>query len=209
MKASSTLKALALAAPISAVAAHSADAAYDAFLKIEGVDGESSSERFDGNIDVYSWSWGMRINDDRAPEVDTLTIVRRVDRASPQLMLKVLHTIEPTRISLAMTQSDEEERMSNKFFDMTLDNIYVREVKIKPASELFPSDTFDEGTMLEQVTFGFIGSGGGSGKPSILDIKISHKDEKGFFGELENPDTEANSVSLEYDGENWLKIEGL
>jgi type VI secretion system secreted protein Hcp len=32
--------------------------AFDAFLKIEGIDGESTDQQHKGEIDVLSWSWG-------------------------------------------------------------------------------------------------------------------------------------------------------
>jgi type VI secretion system secreted protein Hcp len=32
--------------------------AFDAFLKIEGIDGESTDQQHKGEIDVFSWSWG-------------------------------------------------------------------------------------------------------------------------------------------------------
>ena len=39
---------------------HSADAAnVDYFLKIEGVDGESTSEKHKGEIEIFSYSWGV------------------------------------------------------------------------------------------------------------------------------------------------------
>lgn len=32
--------------------------AFDAFLKLDGIDGESTDQQHKGEIDVFSWSWG-------------------------------------------------------------------------------------------------------------------------------------------------------
>ena len=64
----------------------------DMFLKIPGVTGESSDADHKGEIQVVSWSWGMRnsLGGTRADtfrrSVDELIVVRRVDKASTALM---------------------------------------------------------------------------------------------------------------------------
>ena len=35
-------------------------AAVDYFLKIDGVDGESTDDKHKGEIDILSWSWGVQ-----------------------------------------------------------------------------------------------------------------------------------------------------
>ena len=63
------------------------------FLKMDGVTGEATDSAHKGEIEVVSWSWGLRAPADlvsgRATGATTLTelnVVKRVDRASPTLM---------------------------------------------------------------------------------------------------------------------------
>ena len=65
----------------------------DMFLKMAGVTGEATDSAHKGEIDVVSWSWGLRapveLVSGRATGATTLTelnVVKHVDRASPTLM---------------------------------------------------------------------------------------------------------------------------
>lgn len=64
-------------------------AASDYFLKISGVEGESKDTEHKDWVDIQSWSWGEPgSRATRAPTgsgPSTLTIVKRVDKASPKL----------------------------------------------------------------------------------------------------------------------------
>jgi type VI protein secretion system component Hcp len=213
MKVSEIFKPLAIAAPIAAVTTPTADAAYDAFLKIEGVPGESTSPRFTDNSEVLSWSWGVRRNDRDQVEIESFTIVRRVDRASPELLLKVLAEPQPTTITLAMTEFGIRGE-TNKFFDLTFENISVQEVKIRPAREFFPGDHFSSGSdffpgdhfdprgMLEEVTFTFKASSEEDVNPSSIEISIADRDGDGFFRDLDGGAAPTFlKIGIERDGE--------
>ena len=65
--------------------------AVDMYIKIDGVDGESRDNDHHDWIEVVSWSWGdansaARQSRPVASGPGTLTIVRRVDKASPKLL---------------------------------------------------------------------------------------------------------------------------
>jgi type VI secretion system secreted protein Hcp len=67
----------------------------DMFLKVQGVTGEAGDADHKGEIEVVSWSWGMQasstsIAGDQGTGRSTLSeleVVKRVDLASPTLML--------------------------------------------------------------------------------------------------------------------------
>jgi type VI secretion system secreted protein Hcp len=69
--------------------------AFDAFLKIDGVPGESSDEKHKGEIEVLSFHWGItQAGADRPggggggagkAQLQSFTFVHRVDKASPAL----------------------------------------------------------------------------------------------------------------------------
>ena len=71
-------------------------AAVDYFLKIAGIEGESTDDQFAKWIDVESWSWGVSNSGSLAvgggggagkTTPTDLVIVKRVDKASPKLFL--------------------------------------------------------------------------------------------------------------------------
>lgn len=60
--------------------------AFDAFLKIEGIPGESTDDKHKNEIDVLSFSFGIsRRNDKGRPSIQDFSIVKTVDTASPLL----------------------------------------------------------------------------------------------------------------------------
>jgi len=70
----------------------SARACIYAFLKIDGVPGESLNDKHQNEIDVVSFAWGVGPNDARKPVTcpTTLTITKLFDAASPPLTLAAL-----------------------------------------------------------------------------------------------------------------------
>lgn len=71
--------------------------AFDAYLKIDGIDGESTSKGMEKQIEIESFSWGLSnsatvgsqsggISSGKA-NIGAFTIVKTVDKSSPNLML--------------------------------------------------------------------------------------------------------------------------
>lgn len=68
--------------------------AYDAFLKIEGVDGESTRDKHEGEIEILSFSWGVSnpttigtgsgAGAGRA-SLTSFNVMKKSDKASPKL----------------------------------------------------------------------------------------------------------------------------
>jgi type VI secretion system secreted protein Hcp len=70
-------------------------AAFDYFLRVDGIQGESADAKHKGEIDVLSWSWG-ETHATGSPssgggagkvEMSDLTVVTHVSKASPHLLL--------------------------------------------------------------------------------------------------------------------------
>ena len=72
--------------------------AFDAFLKIDGIDGESTAKKHEGEIEVLSFSWNIK--NTSTPNsgggggsgkavLSDFNIVKHVDKASPALMVAV------------------------------------------------------------------------------------------------------------------------
>jgi len=71
--------------------------AFDAFLKIDGITGESTDNKHKGEIEVLSFSWGVKQTTSTGgsgggagrAQVSDFSIVKHVDTASPQLFVAV------------------------------------------------------------------------------------------------------------------------
>ena len=71
--------------------------AFDAFLKIDGIEGESSNVKHKGEIEVLSFSWNIKQSISSVgggggtgkAEASDFSIVKHIDKASPQLMVAV------------------------------------------------------------------------------------------------------------------------
>jgi type VI secretion system secreted protein Hcp len=66
------------------------------FLRVDGIQGESTDDKHKGEIDVLSWSWGETQPTPPSPgggggagkvEMSDLTVVAHVSKASPRLLL--------------------------------------------------------------------------------------------------------------------------
>ncbi len=72
-------------------------AAFDYFLKIDGISGESTDDKHKGEIEVLSWSWGETLPTPPSTggggagagkvEMSDLQVSARLTKASPQLLL--------------------------------------------------------------------------------------------------------------------------
>src|SRR5918992_2438205 len=70
-------------------------AAFDYFLKIDGIAGESADSKHKGEIDVESWSWGETQSGSSGVggggagkvQMQDLHVTASMSKASPQLML--------------------------------------------------------------------------------------------------------------------------
>ena len=71
-------------------------AAFDYFLKVDGIAGESTDSKHKGEIDVLSWSWGETQSGSAGGgggggagkvQMQDLHVTSNMSKASPQLML--------------------------------------------------------------------------------------------------------------------------
>ena len=105
--------------------------AVDMFLKIEGIDGESSDDKHKGWIEVHSFSWGVQhpvsgtasstgnLSGGRA-DFSELSIVKQLDKASPKLMQACAsgEHLKTVTLSLNRASGDKEQFMEYKLTDV-------------------------------------------------------------------------------------------
>ena len=108
--------------------------ASDMFLKIAGIDGESSSKKHEGEIQLLSFSWGLSQSSSTGGtgsgagkvQVKEFTFVKEIDKSSPKLMEACctgehIHDVTLTLSSGAATKgSPPEKYMTIKFNDVVI-----------------------------------------------------------------------------------------
>jgi type VI secretion system secreted protein Hcp len=107
--------------------------ASDMFLKVEGVDGESTDEKHPGEIEVLSYTWGVKqqrsgsassagnLSAGRADFAD-FSIVKAIDKSSPTLALSCASGKHIPTVTLELCRAGEDKQpyMEYKFTDVII-----------------------------------------------------------------------------------------
>ena len=97
-------------------------AAVDMFLKIPGIDGESTDEKHKSEIDVLAWSWGGSAGPGKSVCVQDLSLTKWVDAATPGLIMNnVMGQVVPTA-TLVVRKGGEAQL---EYLTLTLKNVTV------------------------------------------------------------------------------------
>ena len=107
----------------------------DCFIKLDGVNGESSDQEFRDHIQVESWGWSIRqnveANWDRAQkhraEVSNLVFSHQVDLASPALWARCARNEVLPTASLVMRRAGGS---AQKYLFVKLKNVRVLGVSV-------------------------------------------------------------------------------
>jgi type VI secretion system secreted protein Hcp len=106
-------------------------AAVDYFLKIDGIDGESTDDKHKNEIDVESWSWGETNAGTHAGGggggagkvvMQDFHFVMKVNKASPKLLLACAtgQHIKDAKLTVRKAGGDQQAYMSYKFYDLLI-----------------------------------------------------------------------------------------
>jgi type VI secretion system secreted protein Hcp len=97
-------------------------AAVDMFLKIPGIDGESTDEKHKNEIDVLAWSWGGSSGPGKSVCVQDLSFTKYIDAATPGLIMNtVMGQVVPTA-TLVVRKAGE---MPVEYLTLTMKNVTV------------------------------------------------------------------------------------
>ena len=123
-------------------------AAVDYFLKIEGIDGESSDHKHKGEIDLESWSWGEHQSGTHAGgggggagkvAMQDFHFVMKVNKASPKLMLACATGEHIKKGILTCRKAGKEQQ---EFLKVTLSDLLVSSYQTGGSghSDIVPTD---------------------------------------------------------------------
>jgi type VI secretion system secreted protein Hcp len=113
-----------------------------AFLKIDGIDGESKDDKHKGEIVIESWSWGMSQSGAGAPagrggagagKVSTSDIVvnKELDKSSPQLMKALADGKHIKEVVLSLRKAGENQE---DYLIITMKNVMVTSYSVSGSS---------------------------------------------------------------------------
>jgi type VI secretion system secreted protein Hcp len=106
-------------------------AAVDFFLKIDGIDGESSDKKHKGSIDVESWSWGAAQEGTHASgggggagrvAMHDFHFTMKVNRATPKLMLACATGEHLKKVLLTCRKAGKEQQ---EYFRVSMHDVLV------------------------------------------------------------------------------------
>lgn len=101
----------------------------DYFLKIEGIDGESTDAKHKNEIDVESWSWGETNSGSHAygggggagkVSMQDFSFSMRINKASPKLLLSCANGahIKKAQLTCRKAGKEQQEYLIVKFTDL-------------------------------------------------------------------------------------------
>jgi type VI secretion system secreted protein Hcp len=110
--------------------------AFDAFLKIEGIEGESTDDKHKDEIEILSYSCGVAqaasasastagsLSAERASFSD-FSIVKAIDKASPKLMLACAsgEHLRSARLEICRAGGDKQPYMEYKMTDVIVTSV--------------------------------------------------------------------------------------
>jgi type VI secretion system secreted protein Hcp len=123
-------------------------AAVDYFLKIEGIDGESTDEMHKGQIEIMSYSWGMSNSGSMAAgggggagkvSFSSIRFVSPVSKASPMLFESVATGKHFPTATLSVVNS---ELRGQEFMKVTLTDVMISSYQVSGQSGDAPTESF-------------------------------------------------------------------
>lgn len=128
--------------------AHATSGAVDFFLKIDGIEGESTDAKHKGEIDVLSWSWGAAQGGTHASgggggagkvSMSDFTFVMTVNKATPKLMLACADGEHLKKAVLICRKAGKEQQ---EYLKVTLSDLLVSSYQTggNQHGELLPTD---------------------------------------------------------------------
>lgn len=129
--------------------------AFDAYLKIDGVEGESTADGFENQIEIYSFSWGASNPVTIGPgtkgsgggrvSLSSFNIMKKTDKTSPVLFMQCCQGKHYDSAVLSMRKAGGDQ---NVYLSYTFSQVYVDSIQWSGSSG-------GDDTPTESVSFTF------------------------------------------------------
>ncbi len=124
-------------------------AAVDYFLKIEGIDGESTDDKHKGEIEVMSWSWGETNAGTHGSgggggtgkvHIEDFHFTKHIDKSTPKLMLACATGEHLKKAVLVCRKAGKEQQ---EYLKVTLSDVLVSKMESGAGDgQVVPLDEF-------------------------------------------------------------------
>jgi type VI secretion system secreted protein Hcp len=122
-------------------------AVVDYFLKIQGIDGEAQDKTHKGDIQLDSFSWGATNAGTAASgggfgsgrvQMHDFNFVKRVDKASPKLMLACANGehIKSAILVCRKAGKEQQEYLKYTFSDLLISSFQIGGTEVMPAEQI-------------------------------------------------------------------------
>jgi type VI secretion system secreted protein Hcp len=152
------------------------------FLKIDGVEGESTDAAHKGEIDVLSWSWGMAQPTSGSgagassgkPKFQDFTFVARISKASPKLFLAAATAVHFKWAAVAGVRIASKSKAS-PFLTYKLSDVLVSSVQHSLDESAVPTESFTVKYGKFEISYRPSSSSGKLGPPveAGFDLKLN------------------------------------
>ena len=110
-----------------------ASAAVDTFLKIDGIDGESTDDKHKGEIDVFAWSWSVAATTPgKRGCIKGMTIGKAFDSSSPKLITNAATGAATPKAVLKVRKGGGRDQI--EFLVITMSNVLISSYSVAGAS---------------------------------------------------------------------------
>ena len=159
-------------------------AAFDYFLKLDGIPGESVDSKHKGEIDVLSWSWGESQPAPMSPgggggtgkvAMTDLHVSANLSKASPQLLLACA---AGTHIKGAVLTGRKGGKAQGEFLTFSLSDVLVSAYQTGGATAEAPLDSISLSFSKIEMTYREQSAKGGLGPP--IRVGWDRKTNKAF-----------------------------
>jgi type VI secretion system secreted protein Hcp len=152
----------------------------DLFLKIDGIDGESQSEKHKGEIDVLSWSWGVTQSGNMhtgggggagRANVQDILFTKGVDKSTPKLFKA---SCEGAHIAKMVLSANKAGGKQMEYIKITLSDCLISSISTggSGGQESFTENVTVNFSKVEMVYFQQDAKGGPAGNvPFSYDVK--------------------------------------
>jgi type VI secretion system secreted protein Hcp len=134
---SPTLRVLILAAV--AACAPLCHAAFDAYLKLDGIEGESQEPAHPGWIDLLAFTTGVARNTNDAPSWNDFSLAKPLDNASPLLFQ---HCASGKHVPEAIVEVVRTSPSKQRYYRFVFEDVLVTSYQTSAASDAIPTEQF-------------------------------------------------------------------
>ena len=148
---------LALVPPVITLTAPAAQGAFDMFIKIDDIKGESSEKNHRDWSDVTGFKFGVSSENSKSSP-KPLVITKRLDRSSPQLFLKTAQGASIPKVTLELTTNTING--NEVFYQITLHGVTITSVITNGgAGDEMPTEEISFNFLKIEMQYGMIVDG--------------------------------------------------